>query len=682
MSGRMDRRKFLKVSALAAAGTAAVACQPQTVIVKETVEVEKVVKETVEVEKVVKETVEVEKTVEMKVEVEKIVTATPSVVREAPILYVQVGEGTLPSLDERLTMDPNILEPVDEIGEYGGTWRRVAVGIGGYALSRINMACPFFWDRTGDAIIPDLFKALEIGDGGKTYTFDMRKGLKWSDGEPFTADNLMYLYEDVWLNEDLSPNGPPGWLKVGGESVVVEKVDDYTVKYVFPAPYGVFMLNVAYQGEGMWEGPAHYMQQYHAAYVEKTDLDKMVADGGFETWDQLYGDKNNYRTQGDRPTLRPWVPNDPPGPGDTTGTMIRNAFYHKIDPEGNQLPYIDGVRFTIVESAEMVNLKAIAGEIDMQLRNIDLAAYPLLAEGAEQGNYRLTLWDKQETGMVIFPNLTVLKDDEVRELNNDVRWRKAISHLVDRDEINELVYLGLAGPIQGCFPESFASEKELWEPFEYNPDKANELLDEIGLDQRDANGYRLLPSGNPLTITIEGFEQWADVMDATELVVAKMQEAGINTAATGIPYANWWDRIYTSEYQMTTYIKTNASPLILQIYERAYTPTQHSTYWAPEWGNWYATGGEAGEEPTGEPRELQKLFDQIGITPGEQDRIEIFTQIMHDYLVFFPDILTAGRTPDPCVIKNNFHNVPEKSLQSWPLKTPALTNPEQYFFRE
>ena len=680
MSRRLDRREFLRLSALAAAGVTAAACQPKTVIVKETVEVEK------EVTKVVKETVEVEKEitkiVEMQVEVEKVITATPSVVREAPMLYVQVAEGELPPLEERLTADPNILEPVEEIGEYGGTWRRVAVGIGGYGLTRSNMACPFFWDRTGESIIPDLFKSLEIGEGGKTYTFGMRRGHRWSDGEPFTANDITYLYEDVWLNGDLSPAGPSGWLKVGGEPVVVEKVDDYTVRYVFPAPYGLFMLNVAYNGEGMWDGPAHYMKQFHADYVKKEDLDKMMAEAEFDTWDKLYWDKNGYSTQGERPTLRPWAANDPPGPGDTTGTMARNAYYHKIDPEGNQLPYIDKVRFTLVENAEMVRLKAIAGEIDMQLRNIDLASYPLLAEGAAKGDYHLILWEELGTGMVVFPNHTLLKDDEVRALNNDIRWRKAISHLIDRDEVNELVYLGLAGPIQGCFPASLASEKELWEPFEYDPDRANELLDELGLDKRDASGNRLLPSGKPLAITIEGFEQWTDVMDGSELVVAKMQEAGINAALKGIPYANWWDRIYTSEYQITTYYKDNSGPLLQAIYERAYTPTQRSTYWAPEWGLWYSTNGEAGEEPTGEPRELQKLYDQIKDTADEATRVELFTQLYHDYLVFFPDIITCGRKVDPGVVKNNFHNVPDQSRQSWPLKTPALTNPEQYFFRD
>jgi peptide/nickel transport system substrate-binding protein len=170
-------------------------------------------------------------------------------------------------------------------------------------------------------------------------------------------------------------------------------------------------------------------------------------------------------------------------------------------------------------------------------------------------------------------------------------------------------------------------------------------------------------------------------MDASELVMAKMQEHGINTGLKGITYDQWWDRIYTSEYQVTTYTKNNSGPLLQPTYPRAYTPVQHSTYWAPEWGFWYETEGEAGEEPTGAPRDLQKLFDEVNVTADEGKRIELFTQIYHDYLVFFPDIITVGRPAAPGVVKNNMRNVPEVALQAWPLRTPWLTNPEQYYFK-
>ncbi|MFN2231272.1 MAG: ABC transporter substrate-binding protein, partial [Anaerolineae bacterium] len=646
----MDRRKFLKLSALAAAGATAVACQPQTVVVKETVEVEKIVKETVEVEK----------TVEMKVEVEKVVTATPEAMREAPQVADQVTAGSLPPLDERLTADPLILEPIDSVGQYGGTWRRASTGMGdvGANMERADQVCPFFWTRDAAGVGPDLFSTLEVGDEGASFTFTLRKGHHWSDGTPFTADDVLWLYEYQWQDPDLSPNGIGGWLAIAGEPVVVEKLDDFTVKFSFVMPYGLFMLWIAHVGSQIVDCPAQYMQQFHAQFVDKAALDAMTAEAQLETWADLYWLKNNWRENAERPTNRAWKVINPPGAGAVTFNLMRNPYYFKIDPEGNQLPYIDEQRYTFVETAEMLHLKAIAGEIDMQLRTLTLGIYPLLSENAERGGYRLILWENFGTGLVVFPNLTLLKDDEVRALNNDIRWRQAISHCIDRDEINELIYLGLAGPAQGCYPESFASEDALWEPFEYNVDKANALLDELGLDQRDANGWRMLPSGNPLSITLEGFDQDKSIMDGSELVMAKMQAVGINTALKGVTYDQWWDRIYTSEYQFTTYMKDNSGPLIQAIYARAYACSEHSTYWAPEWGNWYQTGGEAGEEPTGVPRQLQLLYDEVKITPDEATRIELFEQIYHESLAFLPDIITAGRAPAPGVVKNNMRNVP------------------------
>ncbi len=678
----LSRRDFLKMSALAAAGVAAVACQPKTVVITKevvkTVEVEKtvVVEKTVEVEK------EVTKVVKMTVEVEKMVTAMPSEVHEAPNLFVDVAKGKLPPLEERLTQDPDVIEPVEEVGEYGGTWRRVSTGMGdvGGSVIRVCIATPFFWNRDATAVVPDVFKSVEIKDGGKTFVFGLRKGLKWSDGEPFTADDMIYLYEDIWKNEDLSPKGFGGWKGPEGNPSVMEKVDDYTFKWSFDSPYGLFMLRIATADYLLV--PAHYMKQFNPKYAGKDKIEKAAQDAGFDTMDAYYFSKDNWRENSERPTLRPWIFSDTPQAGKQTFGFTRNPYYFKIDTEGNQLPYIDEIRYTFVETPEMLRLKAMAGEVDMQFRTINLASYPILSENAEKGDYRLMLWDALGTGMVIFPNHTLLKDDDVRALNQDRRWRVAISHLIDRDEINELVYMGMAGPVQECFPESFASEEKLWEPFKHDPKKANELLDELGLDKRDADGWRLLPNGKPLSITLEGFSQSTPVMDASELVMAKMQEAGINTGLKGITYDQWWDRIYTSEYQIVTYTKNNMGPLLQPIYPRAYTPVAHSTYWAPEWGNWYASEGQAGEEPTGTPRKLQEMFDQVVQTADEAKRVELFTQIYHLYLEFFPDIITVGRSPDPGVVKNNFRNVPDKCYQSWPLRTPALADPEQFFFKK
>ena len=657
MVSKLNRRDFLRLSALTAAGAIATACAKTAAPTKAPAAT---------ATKAAAPTATPE-------------PAGPSA-NQAPMLIDEVAAGNLPALEERMTSNPDVHEPIESIGEYGGVWRRASTGMGdlGANMVRVNDVAPYFWNMDASGVIPDVFSSLEVGDGGKTYTFGLRQGMMWSDGEPFTVDDVMFLYEDQWQDPDLSPNGIGGWLRAADEPVVIEKIDDYTVKFSFAIAYGVFMLNIAASGEGVVDGPAHYLQQFHPKFGDKDEIDAMVSDAELETWDELYWIKNNWRENEERPTLRPWMVIEPPRAGVQTFYLSRNPYYYKVDTEGNQLPYIDGQRFTFVETADMLKLKAMAGEIDMQLRTIDLASYPLFQENAEKGGYRMILWEGLGTGVVVFPNHNLIGDDAVKALNNDVRWRKAISHCIDRDEINELVHLGLAGPVQGCFPASFASEAELWEPFEYDVGKANALLDELGLE-KGGDGWRTLPDGSPLALTMEVFDG-PMYNDASELIAAKMQAVGLNAANKAVTYDQWWDRIYTSEYQITNYSQNNSGPLLQAIYARAYACSERSTYWAPEWGYWYQTGGEAGEEPTGVPRELQKLFDEIKVTADEGKRIELFTQIYHDYLAFFPAIITAGRSPDPGVVKLNMRNVPDVSLQAWPLRTPWLSQCYMYYY--
>ena len=205
----MNRRNFLRAAALSAAGAAAVACQPQTVIVKETVEVEK------EVEKVVKETVVVEKEVEKEVTkvVEKEVDRSPwppEDIKEAPDLYAQVAQGKLPPVDERMPEDVRVVQVLEEIGTYGGTWRRVCTSPGdvGAWNSRLSYDAPLRYESDAATIVPHVVKGFEVGDGGSSFTWSLRKGHKFSDGAPFTTDDIMYWWEDAMHNEEMTPAGP------------------------------------------------------------------------------------------------------------------------------------------------------------------------------------------------------------------------------------------------------------------------------------------------------------------------------------------------------------------------------------------------------------------------------------------------------------------------------------------
>ena len=200
--------------------------------------------------------------------------------------------------------------------------------------------------------------------------------------------------------------------------------------------------------------PKHYFSQFHPKYAKKEDLDKLIAEAKFEKWFQLHGAKNNANNNTALPVLSPYIVTKPLP--DVNPVYDRNPYYYKVDNEGNQLPYIDQLRFTLVENVDMLNMKAIAGEVDASFRGIAFTNYTLFKDNEKKGDYKVYKWEVAGTGAVFFPNLSVLKDDVLRKLFNEVKFRYALSYAINRDEINELRYNGLARQDSGLLPRSAA----------------------------------------------------------------------------------------------------------------------------------------------------------------------------------------------------------------------------------
>ena len=265
---------------------------------------------------------------------------------------------------------------------------------------------------------------------------------------PFTADDFVFWYEDILLNEELTPTVPRWMRDPLGELVVLEKVDDYTIRFVSPNPYGLFIQILAGpSGGGLTDYPRHYLEQFHPKYADADELAQAVKDASFENWTQLFGQKRNWQNP-EQPHIWAWQPTRVPP--DIPVLCERNPYYWKVDPEGNQLPYIDAVHFDIVENADLLNLKAVAGEIDMQFRHLLWTNYPLFIENAEAGDYRVMRWTLAEGSNVLLLLNHNHQDPVLRELIENRDFRIALSLGINRSEINELAFQGFGEPRQAA----------------------------------------------------------------------------------------------------------------------------------------------------------------------------------------------------------------------------------------
>lgn len=602
---------------------------------------------------------------------------------EAPMLADLVKEGKLPPVDKRLPQEPLVVTPVEEIGQYGGIWRRAAVGVNdvGIINSRITYENLVRWSADGKKVIPNVATKWAVSDGGKTFTIYLRKGIKWSDGHPFTADDIIFWYKEVILNKDLTPTFPT-WLTVDGKPGKVEKIDDYTVVFKFDAPYGLFMQMLAGPNAlAITQHPAHYLKQFHINYVSKEELEKKVKEAGFQLWHQLYWNKQSWQNP-DCPRIWAWVVTTPP-PSPTV-IATRNPYYWKIDTAGNQLPYIDKIRFDIVENVEVLNMKAMAGEIDMQFRHIVWTNYTLFMENREKGNYRILKWTSAEgSNALLMPNLNH-KDPVLRKLFENIDFRRALSLAINREEINQIAYLGMGKPRQAAvIPQSPYYKEEYEKAYaEYNPTKANQLLDKIGLTKRDKDGFRLRPDGKTLTVTIEYaplFGPWTDVVT---MVKKYWESVGIKTLLKE-----------ESRDLFTTRAQAGELDIGIWTMDRCFTPLIEPLYWLPgmpsgtppnnanEYWRWYRTGGKEGEKPPEDIVKVYQLYDKAKSTPNELARTNYAHEIMRLNAKNLWVIGIVGNLPQIVIVKNNFRNVPENAIQDWLQLTEGNTFPEQYFFK-
>lgn len=626
----------------------------------------------------------------------EILDAIPAKFSEAPMLADLVKAGKLPSVDKRLPSDPIVYKPVDGIGKYGGTWRMAFTGVGDAQNFERHMHDHFvYWDPQMQKVVPNIAKSWDIADDGKTITFHLRKGMKWSDGEPFTADDVLFWYEDLYLNEELNPS-KAAFMSIGGKQGTVEKVDDTTVRFKFGQPYYLFLELIASLGVaghttngknamGLWS-PKHYMKQFHPKYTPKDQIDKMVADGKYNSWVDLFKFKNNVEQNLECPTTAPFKVTNPIN---TTQLMAeRNPYFFAVDNEGNQLPYIDKVIWTQADNLETVNLRAIAGEYDLQIRHILLDKVPVLKQNQDKQGYTVGFWQWQHgTDAGFFFNQSYDADPEIAKWLQTKDFRIALSQGFDRAQLLETFWLGVGDPGSSApgpkspyylGPES----RTLYATFDAK--KSNDMLDKLGLTKRDDKGMRLRLDGKgPLVLDVTTVGASFINFTGIAQVVAEQWAKNIGIKA---------DVKEGERSSVETRIGNNEVPIVLWSNDGSdnpFTYPDHSMAWnnlsrmGPEFGKWYQSGGKQGKKPEGDIAKQQELYEQAKGLAADK-RTEVGKQFLRLYVENCWVMGTCGISPailGVVVKKNNMGNVPDQVVGTTPGQTPGNARPETFFFK-
>ncbi|HWA50660.1 MAG TPA: ABC transporter substrate-binding protein [Dongiaceae bacterium] len=576
------------------------------------------------------------------------------------------AKGELPPVAERLPKNPAVAK-MAEIGTQGGEMRmlmaspkdtRVLV-----AYSYARLVC---YDKDYK-LVPDICESFEVQEG-RIFTFKLRAGHKWSDGKPFTSEAFRYFWEDVANNDELMPTGVPATLLIDGKPPKVEFPDELTVRYSWDAPNAEFLPAIAAASPLYIFRPGHYLKKYHKKYRDEAELKAEVEESGQPSWAALHNRKDNqYRNDNPKlPTLDPWVlRNKPPA---ERFVFTRNPYYYRVDEKGQQLPYFDQVVFDIAASG-LIPAKAAAGDADLQARNIRFDNYTVLKQAEEEKQkFFVRLWDDgRASKLALNPNLTTT-DAVWRGLFRDVRCRRALSLAIDRDEINQAIYYGLGVP--GA--STILAQSPLYKP-DYTTawstldvDKANALLDEMGLNKRSDDGLRLLPDGRKMVIVVDTAGESTEEADVLQLVRDSWKKIGVDLFTKPSELEVFRNRIFAGESVMSVWYGADNGIPNADMSPWEFTPSsQQQLQWA-KWGQFIETKGEAGEKI--DMPEAQQLYDLLlswRAATETDKRTAIWDEILKIWADQVYTIGTVANVPQPVVVNRHLHNVPEKAVWAW-----------------
>lgn len=626
------------------------------------------------------------------------VTAAQDDYQESPVLARRVRADQLPPVAERLPENPAVVTPLVEPGKYGGTMRfgfvGTNVGWGGmwYVTGWENLV---IWAPDFSGVVPNIAESWEVSDDVREYTFFLREGMKWSDGAPFTADDIMFYVEDVLFNLELNGSGPVAdWLPPDGAAdFQAEKLDDFTVKFKFKNPYGTFLYNLAtWSGRHITFFPKHYLSQFHAAYNE--DIDELVEQEGLPNWAALFNvkasgpttDTQEFYHQPARPTLFPWIVTEPLG-DDTTIVLERNPFYWKVDSDGNQLPYIDRIVGTSFEDNESRTLAMLGGELDF-VKDPGNGNRVIYFEAMDTGapiNISLPVSDSANTNSIHF-NRT-LADRQKAEIFANKDFRIGMSYAINRREIIEVVHLGQGKPAQVAPLETspLYNEEMATQYTEYDLEKAEEYLDKV-LPRKDSAGFRLGKDGKRFSFILS-FPNDLSYTSAWEsvarLLIQGWQKVGIEAILETIPNDEFNVKKELNTIEAALFTGEGGAGLTAILDPRYYVPFEYYGLFGNGWFGWFRSLPNATiAEPPQNIKDMRAAYEAVLAEPTQQGQIDAMRELLKQSAeeFFVIGISRPGTSYQPYHIR--LGNIPSTWIDGWIQGVQKIYYPEQWYLKD
>lgn len=633
--------------------------------------------------------------------------------QEAPMLKDKVDAGELPAVEERLPDNPMEINPWHETGEYGGTWDRFTLDEN-YSGFRMNMYGGSLLRYADDArisedtlkIVPNLVEDWESNEEKTIWTLHFREGLKWSDGHPLTVDDMIYWWERMALNDEHS-EVVPDWAIAAGEVMQIERIDDYTMKLKFAETSPLLEDRLA-----MWSNigvaayvltPEHYMKQFDPKYSSEYD--------DFQTFEE----KQEWWINVDHPVLTAWNPVK--YEAGKSVVLERNPYYYAVDTEGNQLPYIDKVNIRYLVDKEVMKLKIMNGEADMQFKpNVaSVRDLGILKKKSVENKYRVITWDEGSGSGPVYTFNRNHKDPNKNELFKKHKFLMAMSHAINRDRINKMIFYNTGEPTTGTFsPKAIEYNRteegqEIYKKWrdlavEYKPEKSKELLDEIGIVDQDGDGWREFENGDDLKLIISANAGADDFyVDTDQIVKSGWENIGIQVEINPAEGSALLTDYNNAEFDIRSTFKIGDGPNHL-VFPNWLVPIE-SQLWASLYANWYSVKGTEAEgteldkaprdrtPPRKQPpvdgpvHKLQELYDQAKVEPDWEERDRLVREMIQIHIDNGPFMIgTINQTPYIGVVNDYFKNVPFQEelatggmAEPWTVVYPGIVNPSQYY---